>query len=188
MEIQKILYPYFPNASKEQLEVIAKYFELQKIKKNDFFSQSNKYCNTLGIVQQGILRVFADYQSRQITQWLCTANSFVTDFKSFFFNQPCFYNIQAFNEVVLLCITKKNYHLLKQELPIWQEFESEFITKCFATMENRVFSHLALSASQRYQAYFKEYKSLFNQVPLHYIASILAMTPETLSRIRANQD
>lgn len=180
----ELLKPHFKNATDNDLHIIGKYFKVQTLNKSDFLVQSNHTCNTLSIVEKGILRIHAIYQDKEVTQWLSTPGSFVTDVKGFFFNQPSFYNIQALNQVELLSISKSDYQLLKKELPIWQEFESQFITQCFTTIENRVFSHLALNAQQRYQAYFKEYKALFNQVPLHYIASILAMTPETLSRIR----
>ncbi|WP_229362913.1 hypothetical protein [Flectobacillus sp. BAB-3569] len=51
-------------------------------------------------------------------------------------------------------------------------------------IENRVFSHLSMTAEERYDAYFEQNKELFNQVPLQYIASVLGMSAETFSRIR----
>ncbi|VTP89760.1 hypothetical protein [Sphingobacterium daejeonense] len=51
-------------------------------------------------------------------------------------------------------------------------------------LEQRVFDFIALSAEERYLKYFENNKFLFNQVPLQYIASVLGMSPETLSRIR----
>jgi CRP-like cAMP-binding protein len=51
-------------------------------------------------------------------------------------------------------------------------------------LEDRIFSHLSMSAEDRYQFFFQHNKELFNQVPLQYIASMLGMTPETFSRIR----
>jgi len=52
------------------------------------------------------------------------------------------------------------------------------------TLEQRIFNFIALSAEERYLHYFEQQKDLFNQVPLQYIASVLGMSPETLSRIR----
>jgi len=54
-------------------------------------------------------------------------------------------------------------------------------------MEDRIFTHLSMSAAERYAFFFEQHKELFNQVPLQYIASILGMTPETFSRIRKKQ-
>lgn len=63
--------------------------------------------------------------------------------------------------------------------------EKRFVAKCFAVMESRIFDFIALSAEERYTRYFALYPNHFNQVPLQYIASLLGMSPETLSRIRA---
>ena len=52
-------------------------------------------------------------------------------------------------------------------------------------LEDQVFNHLSLSTEERYQQFFDHNKDLFNQVPLKYIASMLGMSPETLSRIRS---
>jgi len=51
-------------------------------------------------------------------------------------------------------------------------------------LEDRIFSHLSMSAEERYNLFFESNKELFNQVPLQFIASMLGMKPETLSRIR----
>jgi hypothetical protein len=44
-----------------------------------------------------------------------------------------------------------------------------------------------MTAEQRYNILFDSNRELFNQVPLQYIASMLGMTPETISRIRRKQ-
>ena len=59
------------------------------------------------------------------------------------------------------------------------------ITKCFTIVEQRLMQFLTLSAEQRYLEFFEQYKELFNEVPQQLIASMLGMSPETLSRFRA---
>lgn len=72
-------------------------------------------------------------------------------------------------------------------VPSWHELEKLFIAKCFTILENRIFSHLSMTAEERYNNFSEHNKELFNQVPLQYIASMLGMTPETFSRIRKKQ-
>ncbi|MFT7589349.1 MAG: hypothetical protein ACI959_001567 [Limisphaerales bacterium] len=66
----------------------------------------------------------------------------------------------------------------------WTKLDWEFIGKCFITLEDRVFSFLSMSAEERYQMLFHMQLELFNQVPLQYLASMMGMSPETLSRLR----
>jgi CRP-like cAMP-binding protein len=139
-------------------------------------------------VKSGILRVFAlSEDGKEITQWLSTKDFFITDVMGFFFNQPNRWTIQAFTETELLTISKADYLKLCHEYPKWLEIEKQFIIKCFSMMEDRVFSHLSMTAEERYNQYFEQNKELFHQVPLQYIASVLGMTPETFSRIRRRQ-
>lgn len=51
-------------------------------------------------------------------------------------------------------------------------------------LEDRVYSHISMTAEERYDLYYAQNKELFNQIPLQYIASVLGMSAETLSRIR----
>ncbi|MFD2742177.1 MULTISPECIES: Crp/Fnr family transcriptional regulator [Sphingobacterium] len=180
----QLIQGYFGDLTHEELLTVSSYFDEEKLRKNDFFTRTDKVCDKLSIVKSGILRVYALSDGKEITQWIATENFLITEVLGFFFDQPNRWNIQAFTETQLLTITKTNYLKLCSEFPKWNEIEKRFIVKCFGMIEDRVFSHLAMTAEERYDLYFKQNKALFNQVPLQYIASVLGMTPETFSRIR----
>ncbi len=184
----ELIQQYFGSLSSQELSVIQSYFREEKLSKNEIFTGSGEICDRLSVVKSGILRVFAlTEDGKEITQWLSTKDFFVTEVMGFFFNQPNRWTIQAFTEVELLSISKADYQKLCQEFPKWIEIEKQFIIKCFAMMEERVFSHLSMTAEERYNQYFEKNKELFHQVPLQYIASVLGMSPETFSRIRKRQ-
>jgi len=84
-------------------------------------------------------------------------------------------------------ITKEDYKKIGHLVPTWSELEKLFLVRCFTILEDRIFSHLSMTAEERYKLFFENNKELFNQVPLQYIASMLGMTPETFSRIRKKQ-
>ena len=48
----------------------------------------------------------------------------------------------------------------------------------------RVFSLLSMSGEERYSYLQRQNPDLFDTVPLKYLASMMGMTPESLSRIR----
>lgn len=174
----------FGTLSDEELEFLRPFFHEEDLANKDFFAKEGKICNRLSLINSGLLRIYALADGKEITQWISTPGYFVTEISGFFFNQPSRWNIQALGEVSLLTIDKENYIKLTAEFPKWKEIESGFIAKCFAMLEDRVFSHLSLSAEERYKIYFEQNKELFNQVPLQYLASLLGMTPETFSRVR----
>ncbi|HAD98237.1 MAG TPA: cyclic nucleotide-binding protein [Cryomorphaceae bacterium] len=186
-EFDETIQEHFGQLNTQELSLIRSYFYEEKLSRNDFFTKSGKICDRLSIVRSGILRIYALTDSKEITQWLSTENFLVTEVMGFFYEQPNCWNIQAFTDVELLTISKANYRQLCQEFPKWNEIEKRFIVKCFAMLEDRVFTHLSMTAEERYERYFQQNKELFNQVPLQYIASVLGMTAETFSRIRKRQ-
>ena len=92
--------------------------------------------------------------------------------------------MKALSPCSLYTISRENYAQIQTIVPQWEGLEKQFIAKCFLHLEDRVFSFLSMSAEERYHHFMTHKKELFNQVPLHYLASSLGMTPETLSRIR----
>ncbi|WP_029292531.1 Crp/Fnr family transcriptional regulator [Chryseobacterium hispalense] len=187
-DFNQLIQEYFGPLSQDDLAIIHSYFKEEKLDRNEIFTESGQICNKLSIVKSGILRIYAlSDEGREITQWLSVKDFFVTEIMGFFFNQPNRWTIQAFTETELLTITKTDYLKLCKELPKWNEIEKKVIFKCFVMMENRIFSHLSMTAEERYNQYFEHNKELFHQVPLQYIASVLGMTPETFSRIRKKQ-
>lgn len=186
-DFNKLIQEHFGQLTNQELAIIHSYFHEEKLQKNDFFTKSDKICDRLSIVKSGILRVYALSDGKEITQWISTENFLITEVPGFFFDQPNRWTIQAFTDTALLTITKTNYLKLCEAFPKWNEIEKRFIVKCFAMMEDRVFSHLSMTAEERYDLYFEQNRALFNQVPLQYIASVLGMTAETMSRIRKRQ-
>ena len=187
-EFNILLKEYFGQLTNQELSTIRSYFYEDNLHKNEFFTRSEKICDKLSIIKSGILRVYALSDGKEITQWISTENYLLTEVTGFFFDQPNRWSIQALTEVELLTINKTDYLKLCKELPKWNEVEKRFIVKCFTTLEDRVFSHLSMTAEERYDLYFEQNKALFNQVPLQYIASVLGMTAETFSRIRNRQN
>jgi len=158
-----------------------------EILQGDYFLKEGQYVRQMGFVEQGILREFLYVNDREITKWFSTSGYFAVDLSGFLFDQKAKVNYQAMTDVLLLCISKENYSKISTRIGRWDKLEKLFMAKCFTVLENRVISHLALSAEERYHQMFAFNPTLFNQVPLHQIASMLGMSPETLSRIRKKQ-
>lgn len=131
-----------------------------------------------------ILRIFAATEEKEVTQWISTKGYFTIDLSSFVFDTPSRWSIQALVDTELYSITKEDYKKIGDVVPKWRELEKLFLVRCFTILEDRIFSHLSMTAEERYNLFFAYNRELLNQVPLQYIASMLGMTPETFSRIR----
>jgi CRP-like cAMP-binding protein len=186
-ELEHYIKSYFGVVSIDDLKTIGSLFKLSTIKKDAFLLESGKRCDKLSFVQSGLLRMFATTENKEITQWISTKGYFCVDLSSFIFETPSRWTIKALVDTEVYSITKEDYKKIGSLVPMWNELEKLFIVRCFTMLEDRIFSHLSMTAEERYNFFFENNKELFNQVPLQFIASLLGMTPETFSRIRKKQ-
>jgi CRP/FNR family transcriptional regulator, anaerobic regulatory protein len=175
---------YFSDLNEDELIKLSSHFQLIKLKKNEYFLDSGQMPLQLGFVQSGLLRIYAQTLDKEVTQWISSQSYFVTDLSGFINAKPSRWKIQALSDCEIYVIQKSVYDQLSLHIPQWPRLEKVFLVKCFTTLEERVFGFISMSAEERYHAFFGSNKTLFHQVPLQYIASMLGMTPETFSRIR----
>ncbi|HMR42534.1 MAG TPA: Crp/Fnr family transcriptional regulator [Saprospiraceae bacterium] len=174
---------YF-HVPQDDLQVIASKFKLVELRKEEYFLREGKFCDRLAFVRSGLLRISRNVDGKEVTQWISTEGYFVTDLASFVFDTPGRWDIQALTDCELFSIDRQSYLGLADSIPRWKDLDKLFIARCFILLEERIFSHLHMTAGERFQKLMSENPELFNQVPLQYLASMLGMTPETLSRLR----
>ena len=168
----------------DSIQKLSSLFKPEVISKNDFFTQENKNCDKLSFIKKGFLRVSKLHNDKDVTQWIASQGELITDLSSLIFDTQAQWNMQALTDCEVYTISKKDYQSLAQVIPDWVKAEKLFLSKCFLMMESRIFSFLSMPAEERFEKFMEHKGSLFNEIPHHYIASMLGMTPETLSRIR----
>lgn len=182
-ELSLYIKNYF-GITNEQAEIIRGLFKPQHLSKGEFHTASGSYHSNLSFVKSGYLRVFENKDEKEITQWLTSPNEFIVDLGTLVFDTPARRHIQAITDCELYTISRDDYRNIHQQMPSWPEFEKRLISKCFTVLEDRVFNFISMTAEERYQQLFYYNSDIFNRVPLQYLASMLGMSAETLSRIR----
>lgn len=182
-ELERYIQTYFGIAN-EDLEKISAFFKPVIIKKGEYFLKTGRVCDRLGFVQSGIMREYVVINDKEVTKWISTKGYFSVDLASFVFNTPARWNIHALTDCEMYVIDDKSYKQIGSLIKSWSELEKLFLAKCFTVLEDRILTHLSMTSEERYNQLFNFNKELFNTVPLQYLASMLGMTPETLSRMR----
>ena len=168
----------------ETLNTIVSAFEAFSISKGSFLLESGKLANQLIFIASGYVRMYDISDGKEITLWIGSKGKFITSVSSFVFKTTNYWNIQAITDCEIYAISRENHFSLCQQQPKWLEFDNLLLANSFALLEQKMFSHLHTTAKQRFEKLLQEEPALFNHVPLQYIASMLGITPESLSRLR----
>ncbi|WP_116126399.1 Crp/Fnr family transcriptional regulator [Lewinella sp. IMCC34183] len=169
-----------------ELEHLSRKFSPLQLAKGEHFLRQGSYRPRMAFVRTGYLRILTEIHGKEVTQWIALPGYLVTDLAALVYDQPARFTITALTDCEMSVISAADYAGLAREIPGWSRAERGFLAHCFVTLENRVLSFLSMTARQRYESFFADHPELFNAVPLQYLASMLGMTPETLSRIRAD--
>ena len=168
------------------IQKVASYYYEEELQKGQFITKEESVCRKMCIIEEGYIRFHSYTSQKSITHWIFGSDQIVTDVASFFTHQPSKWNIQTLTPSKVYSLTSTNHELLRKEIKEWDQLEKLFIIKLFAALEHRIYTLLSMTSLQRYQYLFRSDANMFNEIPLQYLASMLGMTPETLSRIRRN--
>jgi len=166
------------------LDNIISNFKPLKLSKGEYFLKAGKSCNQMAFIASGYLRMYDLVDGKEITFWIGSEGKFITSLSSFVFETSNIWNIQAITDCELYIINRKDHFVLSRQEPKWLEFDNKLLAYSFALLEKSMFSQLHTTAKQRYDNLLNEDPDLFKNVPLQYIASMIGITPESLSRLR----
>lgn len=183
-DLKQSLSVFFGIQAPEEVQAIAAHFTPLHLEKGDYLFEVGQKVDRLIFITEGYLRIFMYHGDKEITQWVASEGYFMTDLQGFFHDQAARFYMQTLSPLEGYAISKASYEALKNSLPKWLEFERHFLIHCMGTMENRILSHLSMSAEERYAFFWEHHRPLFLHVPHQYLASMLGMTPETFSRVR----
>ena len=160
------------------------FIKVVELKRNQHFVEVGKTCTHFGFIISGLLRAFyLDDGNEEIT-CICTENEYATSTTSFITQTPSNIFITAIEDSTVLCISHSDLNKLYQKHPFWAKVGRILIEKEFVNADYRTRYHDRKSAEKKYLELLKDNPEISNRVPLHYIASFIGITPETLSRIR----
>ena len=170
--------------SAEELETIMSHFRPMSLPAGEFFVDEGLVSHNIGFVTKGYMRTYYEINDQEVTTMVLTKHNIVSAHASFTLAKPSKAYIQAITDCELLVMSRKSMDELYEKFPKWERLGRIIMEEVYAYMECRVVDYLSLSPEERYLKMLEHDAKLLKNVPLRYIASMLGVTPETLSRIR----
>lgn len=171
--------------SREQLHALAAILECRKYKKGERILDENDVCTCLRYIEKGMTRQFYYKYDKDLTEHIAYEGGIVVCLESYLKTEPTRLMIEALEPTVLWEIPKDKIEKLSledAELGVWYRkvFEESLIESQIKADTLRF-----EPAHERYLKLMQMHPEILKRAPLVYIASLLQMSPETLSRVRS---
>lgn len=171
---------------KEALEKLASILVRTEIRKGQNFLNEGDVCKQIGYVQKGLVRQYYYKNKKEFTEhFSCEGDVFIC-IESFLRQVPSRLIVEALENTVIYGLPHEEILALGSEC-----YEIEVLYR--GLLENSlILSQVKMdmfrmeTANERYNRLLREQPEIVKRAPLSHIASYLLMTPETLSRVRAN--
>ena len=171
--------------TEEEKQLFISVLRMKKVKRKQFVEQPGYVSTHRTYVVNGALRAFfigTDGQEHTIS--LAVDNWFIGDPGSFLFQEPASLFVEAIEDSTLIQWSYEGEQMLLQKMPHFAMVMMQRAQQIAVMMQQRVISHLNLSAEERYEEFATKYPVFVQRMPLYIIASYLGMTREFLSKIR----
>ncbi|GHN00779.1 cyclic nucleotide-binding protein [Cytophagales bacterium WSM2-2] len=174
-----------PGGVDEGIAEFASYFEAIQLKTDDFFVREGTVCSRIGFIQKGMIRHYYIDDDVETTRWVSVEGEFITGLGSYIRQKPCNHNLQAIAPTELWVISKSNFDKAYQNSPAVRQLWLHTIEELCLGFEDRIYTQLSSDAEKRYLYMMEKWPQIIEKVPQKYIASMMGIKPESLSRLRA---
>ncbi|QKJ32400.1 Crp/Fnr family transcriptional regulator [Mucilaginibacter mali] len=169
-----------------EMELFTSYLLPKKLKKKELLLQQGEVCKYSAFVTSGCLRGYSiDKNGTEHVLSFAPADWWMADMYSLISQQPGVLNIEALEETEMLLLSKVNQEKLYAEIPKFERFFRILAEKSLVANQQRLIDRLSLTGEERYKIFCNRYPTLINHLPQKQIAAYIGVSPEFLSRARA---
>lgn len=168
------------------LRAFADVLVVRKYKKGAILLPEGEVCSAILFVEKGLLRQFYFKNNKDLTEHLAYEGGIVICLESYLKEEPTRLSIEALESCIVWEIPKSVIEQVSLENPeiglLYRRIFEESLIVSQVKADGLRFE----TAAVRYQKLASQHPEIIRRSPALYIASLLQMSPETLSRVRAS--
>ncbi len=171
--------------SADDLQRIETAFVPKTYRKGEFLLQTGQTDRYIWFIEQGVLRIYEETTDAvEQTFHFVSAGQFTADPDSFNQQTPALVSIQSLTDCHAIAISYDQFQRLLRDVPTWGSTVQRIVERTLLEKVQKRNRMLHEDAKARYQRLITEQPDVVQQVPLGIIASYLAITLPSLSRLR----
>ena len=159
--------------------------KIQKFNKGSVIHKEGLIANRLFFLHSGMARTYFYKKGKDITYWIYPENTFFTAWTSYFKQIPATEYIEIIENSEVYSLTHDEWELLFKNYPELETFMRKLIQDLFGSLDDFYKGYYIMTAKEKYDLLLKYFPDFVLKTNLGYIASMLGISQETLSRIRA---
>lgn len=182
--LSEILHEKYGLSASESEQLLAQ-MERLTYRKGEHIVREGERNSSLYLVAQGIWRGHYLRDGVDISLWFASEGDTLFSSWSYVADRPSLTSIEAMSDSTVFRISKQKMETFFASSIAFANIGRIIFERQFLDMENWMINGGAAQAKQRYLALLEQNPELLQHVPLKHIASYLMITPQSLSRIRA---
>lgn len=163
------------------------YFKLEEATKSELLIKEGQLAKKMYFVKKGLLRTFYYDKNKEVTSWFYTEHQFASSWHSFYGQSVSFENVECIEDCKLYSITYDDYQQLLNQDSDFSIFGRKLAERFITSLDYFSKSYQFLSAREKYALILTSFPGIEQKVSLGMIASIMGVSRESVSRIRAGK-
>lgn len=158
----------------------------KKVKKKQFLVHENELNTFTAFVTKGCLRSYSvDRNGFEHIVQFAPPGWWIADIYSIISKLPGKLNIDALEDSEMFLLKRSDQEKLFDTYPKFERFFRIITENSIAANHSRLMDYMGLSAQERYEGFCSRYPTLMRTLPQKQIASYIGVTPEFLSKMKA---
>lgn len=186
--ITQALLQYNSAFTPEELEAGLVLFQQRSYKARAFLTDVGAISDYLIYAEQSITRCcYRDDKGEEQTLWMKPEGAFIADYKSFVHQEASAFALQFYEDTMVWMISRQDLLHLYQTYSNWALFGVYLTEQVHISLIDVFVNLLSNDATQNYRYIEYAFPRFLQVAPLKHIASMLQISPVSLSRIRAGK-
>lgn len=157
----------------------------RQLEPGDVYIREGENSPRLGYIKEGLIRCYhVNEKGIESTVLLRWEEQIVASYDSILFRQPSRFTYHALEPTSLLEVDYDVIQKLLASNPVFEQARYQFVLDMLAQSLERIESFVLQTPEERYLQLIQDKPDLLQRVPDKHLATLLGITPVSLSRIR----